>query len=552
MDYKFSFGASVAIFVLNLVAMPSLSAQEVYSNYEERLGSRSTPVSQSIDGSFGAKTNIATGGISFSVPVLSIPGDNGLDIAVSYKLAIRSIGGATEWYFEEDEPYLSGSFSDSAGWTTVPGGASRCSMVNSLGWGPPNVPSSDGMLGSFYTDEYWYGYFLSLPGGGARLNKISASTAGVPATGEAHHWATNDHWYFSCIALSNGVGEGFLGYSPDGLKYYFNKMRDGLWLPALNKINHGGKDTYLERREVRIYAGRVEDRFGNYITGLSASDGRAVVKAESGGNIVYSYGGRQWIVRPSNPFTVTYPDGSVWRAEVSGNINNYVSLKNNCPGDSRVTSPSTTTVSVQTPAGVVGTYTLKQVLLGYSYVGGECAPLDDGGNTVDRSSVAVSPALIKRVVSGPGLVPLTVDIDYGSSNDCYSNSNYWFPKCTSSSPTWRTVTYNYSDGRYKKYKIGNKEWVDSDLILKLEEGQGSQLPSRTTEYFYSTLPAIGSDVGTFGHSVQDVKRVVLIKKNVLVDDQLFTWAVATDCGGGTSLCVDEYGRPTKTTSSTTQ
>lgn len=535
--------------VLVLASLPAhAQVIDVYSNYEERLGSRLTPTMQGVDTAFGAKTNIATGSISFSVPVLSIPGNSGLDISVTYKLSVRDFGGATQWNFEEDKPYLSGSFSDSAGWTTQFGGTARCSNVTIIGSGPPDVPSSNGRPGTFYTNEYWSGYFLSAPDGGGRLNKGAPAP---PTSGGPFHWVTNGYWYFSCIPLSEGSGEGFIGHSPDGLKYFFDTMREGLPLPALGKHNAQGQEIELDRKDLRIYAGRIEDRFGNYLTGLTASDGRSVTKVVSGDTTTYTYGTRQWVVKTSNPFTVTYPDGSTWSATISGTINNYVSLKGSCPGGSRTPSPSTTTVSVKSPAGATGTYTLKQTLIGYSYVSGLCLPVDSGGSNVDRPSVTISPALVKRVVSGPGLATQTLDIDYGSPNDCYSNTQYWSPKCTSASPTWRTITYSYSDGRYERYTFGNRVHVNADLLLKLEEGAGSNAPQRTTEYEYSVLPNLGTLVGSLPYGIGEHKRAVMVQKVVTQDGESFKWEISSDCGGGSALCIDDYGRPTKIIKSST-
>lgn len=539
---------STHLAALLLLSPLSLSAQgvDVYTNYEERIGSRSTPTMQEMDAVFGARTNVATGGVAFSVPVLSIPGNNGLDLSVTYKLGLRNLGGVTEWYFEEDEPYLSGSFSDSLGWVTTNGGDSRCSNVNVIGYGPPNAPSSS-RPGTFYTDEYWSGYFLSLPNGAGRLNRFTSTSSG-PTAGGPYKWATNDLWYFSCIPLATGgTGEGFVGHSPDGLKYFFNTMRDVPWLPVLYKLSPVGLELELERKEIRIYAGKVEDRFGNYITGLTASDGRNVTKSVSGSTTTYTYGARQWVVQNTHPtFTVTYPDGSIWSATVNGVIQDYVSLKTTCPGDIRDLSPSTfTTATIHSPSGATGIYTLKQVLLGYSYVSGQCVPLDGGGNAIDRQSVMISSALVQRVVSGPGLMTETLNIDYGPSNDCYFNANYWSPKCDENSPTWRTITHSYSSGRYKRYTFGNRVFANADLLLKLEEGTASNPPLRTTEYEYSLMPRIGKFVGAWPFSVGEHSRAVMIRQKTLQDGRSFSWRVPSDCGGGAALCIDQYGRPTK-------
>lgn len=540
--------ALTTLLITSLLVAPAVRAQvHIYENRVERAAS---PVAGAIGGenaAFGARINIATGSTSFSVPVLSIPGDNGLDIVVAYKLGIRDLGGTYSWDFEEDEPYLSGSFSEEAGWTTTFGGSARCSNVNNTGYGPPNVPSSNGRPGFYYTEDYWSGYFLTHRSGGGRLNRFSQgySSPNPPTDGSAYYWATNDFWYFSCIPLVAGTGEGFLGRSPDGLKYHFNTMREGLWIPDLWKYNDAGQDLELSRKEIRLYAGKIEDRHGNWVAGLTASDGRSVSRNVSGSTVTYSYGSRQWVVNTANPFSVTYPDGSTWSATLGGSITSYPG-SSTCPDISTWTaSPSSFTATIKAPSGATAVYTLKQVGLGYSYVSGQCVPLDDGSNAVDRPSALVSLAMTKRTVSGPGMPSQTVDVTYGSSNECYSNPMYWHPQCTGSSPTTRTVTYSYSDGRYTRYIVGNRDFVNADLLLKEEEGFGSSAPLRTTEYEYSLQPDVGSFVGIQPYSVEAFMRPVLIRRKTTQDGRVFDWRVSSTCGGGASLCLDSYGRPTK-------
>jgi hypothetical protein len=77
---------------------------DVYSNYQERIGSRLAASQLSAEEAFDAKTNIGTVALSFSVPALSIPGNNGLNLPVNHKRAPRNSGEHTKWNSEEDEP----------------------------------------------------------------------------------------------------------------------------------------------------------------------------------------------------------------------------------------------------------------------------------------------------------------------------------------------------------------------------------------------------------------------------------------------------------------
>ena len=524
-------------------------AVDVYANYEERLGESRQLASLEGDAAFGAKIDPAIGSTVFYVPVLTIPGNGGLDITVVYKLGDRN-DGSHIWSFEQDEAYIGGTFSSELGWVTKSGDDSRCSNVNTMPYAPPRVDSGKGN-GWFQPEEYWSGYQLSLPGGGGSfLNYLGTAPAvPPPTTGGPYKWATNDYWYFSCIPLATGAGtgEGYLGHSPDGLKYYFNAYRTRL-ADTLYKDDFALGNLDLEREEIRLYAGKIEDRFGNYVSGLSASDGRVVTRAVSGDVVTYTYGSRQWLVKTSPPYTVTYPDGSQWRASFSGSIYDLHSLKQDCltsPGPGP--SPSSMAVTINSPSGATGIYLFKQVTVGYSYVGAQCQQADFSmGSVLVTPSVLLRTSLVQKTISGPGLATSTLAINYGATNDCYTNSNY-SPHCVSTSPTTRVVTHTASDGKFKRYTFGNRAYQNADLLLKLEEGASGGLLLRTTEYEYALLPQIGSDAGrshTSYYFPASSKRVISVARTIKQGGKTFNWRVQSACGAsGVDLCVDTFGRP---------
>src|SRR5690606_16844457 len=103
------------------------------------------------------------------------------------------------------------------------------------------------------------------------------------------------------------------------------------------KVNSTGFDI-LDREEVRIYATRVEDRFGNYVnysytgallTKIESSDGRVInfsYNAQSKISSVTAHG-RTWNYGYSNGYlsTVTLPDGSQWSYSTSSLLIVYYS-----------------------------------------------------------------------------------------------------------------------------------------------------------------------------------------------------------------------------------
>lgn len=97
---------------------------------------------------------------------------------------------------------------------------------------------------------------------------------------------TKSNWKFECFSFRHRDGqmmEGFIGYSPSGLKYTFNQpIRTRIKLApmrALDSVN----PIYMHARY--LYVSKIEDRFGNKIeyqfnenqlTSIVASDGRKV------------------------------------------------------------------------------------------------------------------------------------------------------------------------------------------------------------------------------------------------------------------------------------
>src|SRR5690606_3932053 len=331
------------------------------------------------------------------------------------------------------------------------------------------------------------------------------------SAGGPFKWAANGDWFFSCIPLVLGSGEGFLGYSPDGLKYHFDTMRS-FPLATLNKIDVGGKDVDLDRYEIRIYAGKIEDRFGNYVSGLTASDGRAVTRTVSGSVVTYKYGTRQWTVNTAAPFTVTYPDGSQWKATVSGSIYDVSYNAKSCTSVVPDVSPATTSVAIKTPSGATGTYNFKQAKIGYTYMVHHCASPDNVSSVSVRPSFFVRTVLASRTISGPGVPTSSLSIDYGAVNNCFTDIA---PKRTASSPTVRVVKHTETGGKFKKYTYGNRAYVDADLLLKLEEGQSTSV-LRTTEYGYILMPRAGyvasQNYSTSAYFPSSSKRVVTISR----------------------------------------
>lgn len=554
------------------VIVPVSAQVTAQDNYDSHIRDRTSVVTIDEATAFGDKTDINSGQTSFYVTVASLPGNSQLEVALRYKyVPDRSTLSAT-WVWERDDPYISGDFPQETGWvlgeSTMPStmrSTARCSGTG-LATGafmPPALSSSDGRPGYWYPYEYYNGIHLSLPRGeGGLLIPGGASAITLPSQGGPYHWATNDGWIFSCIPLKNGPGEGFLGLAPDGTRYYFDEFRQGPSLPAINKRNVGGRDIDLYRREYRIYASRVEDRFGNYVEDLTASDGRSIIMSElPGGKIKVSAGVQEWVVS-TNPFTIDNPDGTKWKL-----IANWDSLQWRgggtlgdpgpyCSAASRPHADFTgsANVVVTTPSGATATFDFLPVQRGYSYVPRGCyvpeGALDNGAAFVNPKLVTEI-SLVRKTISGPGIATRWAQMTYGPPNDCFAVFGGGSPgpgECTSSSPTTVATTLRRSDGTYTKYTFGNRSYVNQGQLLKMEEGSGSETPIRVTNQEWQLFPPVRSGMTglrTTSASLRAVNRMTVVQRDIIQQDRKFTWRVARDCGSGLATCVDQFIRPTK-------
>jgi hypothetical protein len=278
---------------------------------------------------FGDSTNFYNGVTSFSTADIDLPGNDALPVRVTRTKSATTAeddgdnGLLGNW--ELDLPYVSGIYSKTTGWTVAVDTApyQRCSSDKIQ---PPTIyfTSSD------YYDarQYWRGLTLSVPGAGQQT--LLKPSAGVPAPtdGLGGKLVTKAYWQTRCgVNIANPSaapgysGEGFIALAPDGTKYTFTWMMTRPW----STLASGSSATSLDRVEVRIYATKVEDRFGNYVnynwsgqqlSNITASDGRQISFGyNTNGKITSAAAhGKTWLYGYSgNSLTsVTLPDNSAW------------------------------------------------------------------------------------------------------------------------------------------------------------------------------------------------------------------------------------------------
>lgn len=249
---------------------------------------------------------------------------------------------------------------------TVPGANfQRCTrMADGVGIRYQVLDPPAGFANQFEKDFGWDGYSVTGLNGvrqpllarDSRYNQLPSGLAVGGRTLSDFPGVTAANWVFACLpSTSNGEpGEGFLGISPDGLRYYFDHL---VYLEAEEHSTRSvcfPRDAHdnpiqtcygpaFPRKRAVLYASRVEDRFGNsfrYIFDgskpirVEANDGRRInISWRSDSRFIDSIsigegaGAKAWryayrfgdgINAPRALLTsVTLPDGTSWTYEVA-------------------------------------------------------------------------------------------------------------------------------------------------------------------------------------------------------------------------------------------
>jgi RHS repeat-associated protein len=309
---------------------------------------------------FGESVNLYSGATEFAQTDVDILGNDALPVAMGRRFVVEPRGGAATQYryafgdWDLQLPHISGVFIAGQGWLVDLNGNSaggesnlRCSGPTAVTQARPPIYPGSGAIFDLQPQDYWQGYSLYVPGSGSQelLFRGSGSrTDTAPTDGRPYPWATKERWYFACIPLKNGAGEGFMARSPAGVTYYFDQM---VVLPhpgvAQGYTDSNGQpaEHLVERSLVRLYPSRVVDRFrvgslqqpnavtyhwdeNNRLAWISASDGRLITLTYENGLVrTVSDQSRQWIYHyqieglTRRLASVQLPDDSRWQFDLS-------------------------------------------------------------------------------------------------------------------------------------------------------------------------------------------------------------------------------------------
>jgi YD repeat-containing protein len=544
---------------------------------------------------FGDDISLYNGGLSFSATDVSMPGNGGLPVAVTrkYNVANRAQGKKADQPFadwELDTPRLSGVFAPN--WPDK-----RCSVGSAVEARPP-VITGEGES-HFNPEDYWHGNHADMPGGGEMLYADQGGAR--PLSGGPYYWLTSGYTYFSCLgSLKNGTGEGLLAITSDGTKYWFDWMAQYQEPDLIGKaINTGGSgpDPRFARAKNVIYATRVEDRFGNWVTytyenawnkparltRIESSDDRLVTLEYNGyGQISkVAAGGRTWTYEYSyaDQFVptltaVVLPDQSSWQIDFAAltragidyeKPQHSTDVVRSCASPGILTGEAWAgaTGTITHPSGAVGTFFVQPKRHGRSNVPQVCAnyqsPVNDPNDDVAYYPLAHdSLSLISKQVSGPGLESMTWQYTYGTTlswadgtGPTCTTGDCGAPKCLSddcAGTAFATVTE--PNGDWTRHIFGNSYRYNEGKLLRVERANSRNevLRADSSGYVWATAgqpyqTPIGTSPQPRGDGFTSEQPRPQRSKSIEQDGVTFTWLVASDCSG--AHCFDEFARPTK-------
>ncbi|MCI4566931.1 hypothetical protein [Lysobacter sp. CFH 32150] len=534
------------------------------------------------DGMFGEQIGLYTGSLSFLSPTVDLRGNN--DLKVSFGLAFSFDNPKVPSTWLPAVPHLEGVYPRDVVWkrmNQISGiEVGRCSAGKAA---PPwasggQVGSMSNVTSTWDATEYWNGDFLVLPGAGSQeILKAQSTGVKLPTDGKTYVWVTQQGWRFTCLPTAkNDPGEGFVGVSPDGMRYHFDwfAVRDEGGIdrpvgagPAPKKGGKKGQVTptvsarkvdYLLRDRVYIYPTLVEDRFGNSVTytydalgvkSITASDGRSISVTRVNDTTTVTAAGKTWTYTSS---TVTLPDGSRWVYDFShlSSLLNYssdggVASTSQCdtlpPATHGNAAPYYGTVTH--PSGATATFTIAPTRHGRSYIPRNCI-----GGAVEggyfyyayRPYLFDTVSLVRREVTGPGLPTMTWQYSYGPPN------NSWEANCTSGCVATKYVDVRDPDGTRTRHTFSNRWQLAEGKELLTETFDVNNVLRKKVEYAYQTDPTgqpYPAQIGVEGYTRGDqaaTKFDPLLITKITQDGRTFTNQVNA---------YDDLARPTNVTKS---
>ena len=541
---KFSMWRFAVVGAVGFIIFPVFAQKRPWEEYDKHIASKMTVSALSND-LFHEQVDLYNGRLSFRHVDIDISGNSSLPVTLARTFSVQDRSGyapgsgqvytdlpLADW--DLDLPRISGTFgerfigreSSTHAWYDQ-----RCSGLRS----PERI-------GPFLPSDYWYGIHADMPGGGEML--VPAASVGSPSVGGPYRWVTAGFTWFSCLAsIKNGTGEGFLAIAADGTKYWFDWMAK-YNESVLERYDIGSAEQLFRKRHV-LYATRVEDRFGNWVTysfsnaassparlnRIQSNDGRQIdITYNIHGNVSSaSDGARTWTYHYASQndgyystlTSVVLPDSSRWLFNLESILGllTYTGMDATCdrPGWS-YEAPENSIGTITHPSGAVGEFEIGQRLHGRSNVPKNC--LGTYPDTYsDYARTYWGHSLLRKRVVGPGLSPIQWEYTYNdshrlgddSSGASYSPPGSWAPGpytytriAEDGKPLTDPSTYVIADpvcmsdvcagkittevrgpaGEWSRYTYGNSYRYNEHKLLKVERGTGPSDISSIEQFTY--------------------------------------------------------------------
>ncbi len=579
-----------AIVVLMLVSSP-VSAQIVSTDktYDERL--RQAQISALGTDLFGDSINLKDGTVQFSQTDVSIETNSDLKVEFTRRTPRQKQGldraqmplGAG---WEMDIPYMMATYDTRRGWDAG-GSTARCSS-DYLRPSATVGPSPNYNTRVMSPDMYWSGIYINIPGVGYEsLLKLIDGHA-RPQDGATYIGATNSFWRVSCLStIKNGVGEGFAVRLPNGMRYEFDWMAtrnasdvlDSEYYRDANGDGTNPTGLLVPTSDVFLYATKVEDRFGNFLTyeydtlnkhrllSIASNDGARIdISYNSNGqvsevassgriwryNYVDSYYGRKLseVVLPdqstwSFPAGTAYHNGAMWWYIVSSALPGGFYM-NSCAEDATgyrsqdvPNSADVVTITMKHPSGAIGEFTTRPLIHGSDNTPGGCGLFGTSASSFWFGSYGIPSAYLARSltskrISGPGISPATWSYTY---HPRWSFAN----TCVGTTCRSRTIE-SRPDGSSVEYVFGNNYATDvGDLLEKTLTNGGTfvERVSYQTSSVPGPYPADAGQLISQGNPLT-VKLRPINSVQTLRDGRLFTKSIGQ---------FDQFAQPTSVTKS---
>ncbi|WP_140656455.1 RHS repeat protein, partial [Rhodanobacter glycinis] len=455
-------------------------------------------------------------------------------------------------------------------------------------FGPPpsvNPPDGDSARNPWDASDWWSGYQLVVPGVGSQdlLLRSAQNTLAPQISGMNFPIVTKQNWAIGCLphAANDANREAFLAISPDGTQYTLDHLAYR-WMPKLDRSLHtlSGPDAIgfaigpkpmlqisdtLAREQASMLVTQIKDRFGNTLTfsydasnrltGIVASDGRSVsvtyegavsrissitLQPSNAAPRTWSY---QYAVAGSNPTLtqVTLPDLSSWHYDLANlSYGAWVDTRTSVDPQScsALITPTNLdavfTGSITHPSGLTGTFTLKPLKRGRSYVNQSCwsgapnVPTTQGFAVIPDAWYAM--VITSKQFAGAGLTTQTWNYGYSPANQS------WAQDCATDTSCPKTVTTDVTDpnGNATRYTFSNYYDISESQLLQTDfyTGGASGAPLRseanTYEYVHTATDLYPTQIGANPQpriNAAQTEQLFPLNKRVISQDggDTYTW-----------------------------